>query len=172
MPVAKSSPTGRTAAIVGVAGVIAAIGLIALISVVAGRSDVEVRLGDDRFPLGSAEARAESIAEDGPTIYSDVASGDRDIYVQHLGEDPAEGWLAFAASPPGKARDCFLRWQAEQEEFTYCYGETYPADGGDLPSYPVEVTEDGELFVDLNAEEREATTTTTDTTILETGDPE
>lgn len=170
-PVAKSQNTGRTAVLVGVAGVIAGVGLVALITVVAGRGDVDVRLGDERFEVGSAESQAEAVDDGGPLIYSDVAGGDRDIYLQHLGDDPEDGWLAFAASPPDKARDCFLRWQADDEMFTDCDGDEYPADGEGLPQYPVQVSDDGGLSVDLNAEDRPATTTTTTTedTILQTG---
>lgn len=171
-PVAKSSPNARTAVVVGLAGVVAAIGLVVLAAFVFGGDNVEVRLGDDRFPLGSAEDRAAGIAEDGPTIYSDVAGGDRDIIVQHLGDTPTEGWLAFAAAPPAKARSCFLDWQPDEERFVDCDGEAWPADGGDLPRYPMEVADDGALFVDLNAEDRPPGTSTTETTILQTGEPD
>jgi hypothetical protein len=60
-----------------------------------------VKLGSETFADQDADDAAETVAEDGPILYADTAGGDRDIYVQHLGDDPEEGWIAFAARPPG-----------------------------------------------------------------------
>ena len=62
---------------------------------------VQVKLGADTFTVGQARPKAESIAADGPFLFSDVANGQRDIYVQHLGDDPLTGWSAFDARLPG-----------------------------------------------------------------------
>lgn len=132
---------------------------------------IQVRLGDDRFPAGSAERRAASIERDGPILFSDVAGGQRDIYLQHLGDDPERGWHAFDARRVGQGRDCSLVWDAAAQHFVDpCDDAVVPPDGEGLPSYPVAV-EEGELFVDLNAaqrQEREAEQSTT-TSILVTG---
>jgi hypothetical protein len=116
---------------------------------------IEVNLGEDEFDAGSAEARSASIAEDGPLLFSDVASGERDIFVQHIGDDPAEGWAAFDARRPGQPRECSLRWEPDPGRFVDpCDGTVVPADGEGLLSYPVEVTEDGELIIDLTPDEQ------------------
>jgi hypothetical protein len=168
-PVARVQ-RGHTGRALGVAaaGVIIAVGLAWGIAALASRGDVDVRLGDETFDALEAENTAEGIAEDGPLIISDPASGDRDIVVQHLGTDPEQGWVVLAARPAGVSRNCFIQWQPDQAEFRLlaadgeetdqCDGRTYPADGGDLPRYPVEVV-DGHLNIDLNADARATSTT-------------
>jgi hypothetical protein len=124
---------------------------------------VQVKLGADTFTVGQARPKAESIASDGPFLFSDVANGQRDIYVQHLGEDPLTGWSAFDARLPGAGRDCSLRWEQDQARFVDpCSGEVVPADGEGLAHYPVEVTGDETVVVDFNADRRASATTTTE----------
>lgn len=154
----RSSSATTTAVLVGVAGVVAGLGLVWFMVNLAGQGteSVQVRLGDDRFDAGHVEDRANSIDKGGPVLFPDVAGRSRDIYLQHLGDEPEDGWVAFAAQATGKARDCFLQWQADDDEFEDCDGDRYPADG-DVPlltSYPVTV-EDGRIYVDLNAEFRD-----------------
>lgn len=156
-PVERRSSSATTRAIVvGVAGVIAGIALVLFIVNLAdsGSERFEIRLGDERFDAGSAEARARSIDDGGPILFSDLAGGSRDIFLQHLGDEPEAGWYAFSAQPPGAPRDCVLEWVEAAEEFVDCDGGVWPADGTGLTSYPVTI-EDGELLVDLNAEFRE-----------------
>jgi hypothetical protein len=168
-PVARRQ-RGHTGRALGVAaaGVGLAVALAFGVAALANQGRVDVRLGDDTYPAGGAEGRAEEIAETGPFLLPDLAGGDRDIVVQHLGTDVEEGWIAMAARPPGVSRDCFIQWQpdegvfrllAEGEEVTdECDGREYPADGGDLPRYPVNVV-DGDLEIDINADARATTTT-------------
>jgi hypothetical protein len=136
---------------------------------------VEVKLGADTFTVGQARPKAESIAADGPFLFSDVANGQRDIYVQHLGGDPLAGWSAFDARLAGAGRECTLRWEQGPAQFVDpCSGQTVPADGSGLAHYPVEVTADETVVVDFNAEARRTTTTpppepTTTSSILVTG---
>jgi hypothetical protein len=162
-PVARSQAhAGRVLAVSLVAialAVTAAFGL----AVLANRGSVDVRLGDDTFVVSDAESAAEQIADNGPILYPDAGSGDRDIYLQHLGDEPEAGWLAFAARPPRTPRECTLVWSADDEVFRLldadserrgpCNGQEYPADGEGLASYPVTVR-DGDLDVDLNAADR------------------
>mgnify|MGYP000034955108 CR=1 FL=1 len=155
----RTSRSTTTAVVVALAGVVAGLGLMWFMVNLAsqGGDSVQIRLGDDRFDAGFAEGdggRAADIAEGGPILFADVAGGDRDIILQHLGDDPLEGWYAFSASAPGKSRDCFVEWQPDDEVFEDCDGDTYPADGEGLTTYPV-VVEDGRLYVDINAEFRE-----------------
>jgi hypothetical protein len=167
-PVARSrGHTGRALA-VAAAGVVVAIGVAAALALLANRGTVDVRLGSDTFAEHDAEDAARDIAENGPILYPDTAGGDRDIYLQHFGDDPDEGWIAFAARPPGVSRACTLQWRADDEVFrlvdsagkvsSQCDGREFPADGEGLPTYPVTVDTDGNLDIDLNAADRTTST--------------
>lgn len=103
----------RRAVVVGAAGVAVGLALIAAVVWLAGSSgQVEVRLGDRDFrDLDAARIGAE-IAERGPVLFSDVAGGSRDIILQHLGDDPESGWLAFEARRAGQDRRCFFQWRS------------------------------------------------------------
>jgi hypothetical protein len=148
---------------VGASGVVVALVILGMVLWLAGRDDIEVRLGDERFQDYDAESGAEEIAERGPILFPDPANRGRDIYLQHLGDDPEQGWLAFDARPLGEGRDCFLQWVPESRTFVD-NGEcsqpfSFPEDGDGLPQYPASVNDDGKVVVDLNAAERETTTT-------------
>ena len=168
-PVARSQGhTGRALA-VAAGGVVVAIGIAAALAVLANRGSVDVRLGSDTFAEQDAEDAAGRVAEEGPILYADTAGGDRDIVLQHLGDDPEEGWIALAARPPGVSRQCTIQWDASDEVFRLldssgevsgeCDGTEYPADGEGLPTYPVTVSSNGKLDVDLNAADRTTSTT-------------
>lgn len=155
MPVAKGPTINLTRAIsFAVVAIAVGIGLVFLVS----RLDrSNSNLGDDRFQDLDAERASEEIAENGPLLFQDLTTGGtRDIYVQHLGDDPEVGWYAFDARPPGEPRSCQLVWQPDVDVFVTndeCSTElTVSADGGDLPHYRVEVTEDGDVVIDINAE--------------------
>jgi hypothetical protein len=181
MPVQPRRSRSPRSIIIGVAGLALGIMLVLALFVVAipsltEDSRMEVRLGDDAFVAGNAERRAAAIAADGPILLGDVASGDRDVFVQHLGDDPASGWYVFDARRPGTGRECTLRWEpatgsGDGSFSDPCDGSTVPADGGDLPRYGVEVDENGTLVLDLLM--RPTTTTaapdTTTSTIRITG---
>jgi hypothetical protein len=169
-PVEQTKARNPRSMVLAVAGVVLGIVLVLVIFVVAVPSltesgKVEVKLGSDTFPAGSAESRSRTIAEDGPLLFSDVSGGQRDIYLQHIGDDPTTGWYAFDARRPGQSRDCSLGWQAEAEEFLDpCDGTVVPADGAGLLAYPVTVTEDGKLVIDLNPDDADTTTSSSTTT--------
>jgi len=176
MPVERSrGHAGRALAVSGV-GVALVLLVLYGASVVTSRQDsFDVGLGSQTFDGGNAERLAGEIADDGPIFYADIGdtgSGDkRDILLQHLGDDPDEGWYAFRAQPPGEERDCTWVWQPDEELFRARCDEdlTAPADGEGLESYPVEV-DDGRLDVDLNFDRRPTTTTASTTTAPESGD--
>jgi hypothetical protein len=166
MPVARRRRVdARSALVVGASGVIVVLVLGAMVVYLAGRDDIQVRLGDDRFQDINAESVARKIAEDGPIIYQDLAGGSRDIYVQHLGDDPEQGWLAFDVRPAGEARECALTWQVDEQQFVdngACSAAfTFPPDGTGLAQYPATVNDDGKVVIDLNAADRPTTTETT-----------
>ncbi len=165
-PVKQTKITPRTLAIVATSGMIAALGLLAfvLLSVpkLSESGRIEIKLGSDKFDAGNNERRAASIAADGPLLFSDVAGGQRDIILQHLGDDPNAGWYAFEARRPGQGRECFLRWNTERREFDdQCGGSPVAADGAGLVQFPIEITEKGNVIIDLNADRRQVGTTST-----------
>ena len=103
-PVARrrgGSHTGR-AVLVAIVGVALALGVTFGTAVLLSRSDVEVNLGDDRFNAGHVENRAQSVADDGPVLFPDVANFSRSIYIDHVGDDPERGWVAFGAFVPDR----------------------------------------------------------------------
>jgi hypothetical protein len=134
--------------LLGVTGVV--IGLVVLLglAILASRGDVKLQ-GDPVFSAGRTDSQAPAIERDGPILLGDVAGGDRDVYLQHLGDDEDRGWLAFDTRAPGAARDCAVRWVPEDESFEDpCSGRRYPPSGEGLRQYPVDVR-DGRLTVDL-----------------------
>jgi hypothetical protein len=166
-PVARSQAHAGRALAVASVGVVLVMGIAIGVAILASRGDVDVRLGDETFTGQNASNLAEKIAKDGPVLYADAASGDRDIVVQHLGSDDESGWIAIAARPAGVPRDCTIQWQADSETFRLldqhaevtdaCDGREFPADGEGLPTYPVTVG-NGKLDIDINAADRTDTT--------------
>jgi len=122
---------------------------------------VEIPTKALQFQAGDAKDRAVSIAADGPFLFSDVAGGERDIFLQHLGDDPLAGWLAFDARFPGTDRNCTLRWDRDRHLFTDpCQsGVTVTANGAGLPSYPTSVNDNDQVVVELAIDKRRAGTT-------------
>lgn len=176
MPVERTrGHAGRALAVSGVGVAVIALVIWGASVLTSQQDSFDVRLGDQTFQGGSAERLAAEIEDRGPIFYGDIGdsgSGDkRDIILQHIGDDPDEGWYAFRAQPPGEDRDCTWVWQPDDEEFVAACDEslTAPADGEGLESYPVTV-DDGKLDIDLNFERRETTTTAPPTTAIESGD--
>ncbi|MGH9258513.1 MAG: hypothetical protein ACRD08_01250 [Acidimicrobiales bacterium] len=170
-PVAQSRGHAGKALAVAAVGVVVALAVAFGVAQLASQGKVDVRLGSDTFANQDADEIAEEIADTGPILYADTAGGDRDIVLQHLGDDPRQGWIALAARPPGVSRDCtiqvpsrnrddpFRLLDADGEVSGECDGREFPPDGEGLPSYPVTVDADGKLDVDLNAEDRATSTT-------------
>jgi hypothetical protein len=159
VPVAQSQGhAGKALAIAAVA-----IGLIAVIAVfvalAASRGDVEIKLGDERFNAGKTERLAKEIDDGGglPFLYQDLVGNDRHLFVQHTGDDPDEGWVAFGAFDPDDP-SCAVRIDRDEKVLVNECDEsvTYPLDGDGLRQYPVAI-EDGRIYVDVN----ELTTSTT-----------
>lgn len=119
---------------------------------------VQLNIGDEVFAPGNVERLSEDIArEQTPLLLSDVSGGDRDIFLQHIGDDERTGWFAFAVRPLDAPRDCFISWDREAQLFEYnCDDRTFPADGEGLFQYPVVISQDGEITIDLNAADRDA----------------
>jgi hypothetical protein len=159
MPVAQSQGhAGKALAVAGVAIVLIAV-VAAFVALAASRGDVEINLGDERFNAGGTERLAEEIDDGGglPFLYQDLVGNDRHLFVQHLGDDPDEGWVAFGAFDPDDP-SCVVLLDREDEVLrNECDdSETYPLTGEGLRQYPVAV-EGGDILVDVN----ELTTSTT-----------
>jgi hypothetical protein len=153
MPVARSD--NRRATIIGIVGVI--VGTVMIVGVLIasnlGGGDT-TQSSKTTFDVGLAKDRAESIARDGPIGFNDTAGVSRPIFVQHSGDDPTTGWIAFDAVTGG---NCVVTWHQDTHDFTDCTGRHISADGDDLRHYPVEVKDD-HVIVNLSLD---ATTTTT-----------
>jgi hypothetical protein len=159
VPVAQSQGhAGKALAIAAVAIVL--IGVVAgFVAMAASRGDVEIRLGDERFNAGQTDRLAEEIADGGglPFLYQDLVGNDRHLFVQHVGDDEDEGWIAFGAFDPDDPSCAVLIDRDEKVLVNGCDETvTYPLDGEGLKQYPVSV-EDGRIYVDVN----ELTTSTT-----------
>ena len=146
----------RTRAVVAasVAALLATGVLVALVVRVASQRPDEVNLGDKRFVVGRADRFAERIAEqDAPILFKDPLTSrpGRELYVQHLGDDEKEGWLAIEAYAPGSRKlECLLTWDGKTDEFIDpCTDERYPADGAGLTVYPGEVDDRTAVVIDL-----------------------
>lgn len=97
-----------------------------------------------------AERMAGTIERTGPLPFQDPR-GDRDVYLQHTGNDAEAGWVLVLAYPPGHEgeKKCALTWDVRREQFrSPCEEKRYPADGAGLTTFPAPVT-DGKVVIDL-----------------------
>lgn len=169
--VARRSPrpnkrrTSRWAIIVGILSVLAGFGLMFFIASLAGSGDIELNLGDEIFEVGQVNRMTKAIAEDGPFLIADASPNrTRDIFLQHIGNDPENGWLAFAARADGTTRKCTLQWDPSKQDFVDpCSNTRYPPDGKGLTGYIVKVR-DSKLYVDLRIPESTSTSTSSKST--------
>ena len=76
-----------------------------------------MRLGDSEFSAGTAASRSRDIAEGGPLLFPDPRGSDRNIFIQHRGEDPNRGWLVFETRWAGSPSSCSLTWEAVSRQF-------------------------------------------------------
>lgn len=150
MPVAKG-PTFdlRSAVIFGGIAVLAAI-VIGFFAIRLGQQSNTLVLGDQNFGSLNIFSIADNIDRDGPILWPDIASGDRDIWLTHVGDEPGEGWFAFDAREAGAGRECNVTWSVADQIFTDpCTDETFPENGEGLPQ--IEVFINGiELIIDIN----------------------
>ena len=138
-----------------IVGVVLAAAMVAYVVQLASKRPDDVNLGDKRFVVGRADRFADRIAESGPILFKDplTARPGRELYVQHLGADEAEGWLAIEAYAPGQRKlECLLQWDADEREFRDpCTDETYPEDGNGLRTYAGEVDDRTAVVIDLRS---------------------
>ncbi len=161
MPVARGPAiSARSALVVGASGVAAAVMLLLFVLWVTGSSDkVDVRLGDDQFEGLDADRISAEIADRGPAFFADLVGDERPIWLNHTGDDPETGWVAFEARVPSRP-DCLVEYREDDDVFVdQCDPTTtFPLTGEGLNVLPV-VVNDGEVTVNLNPSS-DATTTT------------
>jgi hypothetical protein len=155
-PVAPRRTRGRRSYALAVGGVFLGLAIaIALfvfaVPAITSKNQVTSDLGGATLSEGRASDRAADVARAGPILLPDQAGGQRDIYLQHLGDTPRTGWLAFDARRAGRSRQCTLVWNKAHRVFDDpCGGAPIPANGSGLVHYRVSVDKDGYLLIDLN----------------------
>jgi len=142
-----ASPRSRGTALVASALVaLAGAGLLVFAALrLAADPEVARAVADETFTVGEADGLSRAIAEGGPLLFQDPLEqgGDgrgRDIYVEHEGNDPKEGWSAVEVATPGTG--CRLELARE----TSRYIRPCPKNA----RYPAEV-EGGVVVVDLRS---------------------
>lgn len=135
--------------------VIAAVLMVVFVLRLAQSPDAKVQLGDEVFGVGQVRRLAPLVDRDGPLLFQDLLGRDRDLFVQHLGDDATKGWVAFEAHAPGQPRTCHLVWRQARGVFEdQCSKATFPPEGTGLTHYATEVKPDDNgdltLYVDLN----------------------
>ena len=153
MPVASGPKiTPLRAVVYSVVSIGLGVGLVFAVVSLAGSDQIEVKLGDDDFNAGDAENLAAEIAERGPVPWAPLSRG-RSIWINHIGSDPEKGWFAFDVQSPGATGDCVVDWNAERRLFVDTCDPTlvYSATGDGLTQFGVWVDDDGDLIVDVNA---------------------
>jgi hypothetical protein len=166
VPVARSTGHAGKALLVAGVGVAVALGVMWAIASMDTGGSVQRSFGEQIFEPGRAENLARLIEDDrAPILYPSLAEGGRPIYVQHLGDDPEEGWTALGAFDPDDP-SCAVTWSIDDQVFVNDCDEsvTYPPDGTGLRRYET-VVRDGVVRVDVAG----ITTTTTTTTTVADG---
>jgi hypothetical protein len=129
--------------------VLAAVLLIVFVLRLARSPGGKVNLGDQEFVLGKARDFAPRVAAHGPLLFPPLR-GSITLYVQHLGGDPAHGWLAFGAHVPGEASRCVVQWRPATNDFVDpCTQARFPAGGQGLDQYATRVDSSGQVIVNL-----------------------
>ena len=155
MPVAQGGPPpARQAALVGAGallGLLAVVFLVSRFDSLGGGQQGQVDLDTPSLTLGQATDLADVVAAEGPFLFPGPTGSGRDLWLQHAGDDPTEGWTAFAVQAPDADRGCVTEWQAGDRTFVdSCDGTIYPADGDGLPQYPVNISGEGDLTILLD----------------------
>ena len=125
--------------------------LLFLVVRFASRNPEQANLGPRVFRVGSAARLAREVEQRGPFLFKDPLNRERELYVQHLGDDPNTGWSAIRAYASRDSLECLLRWEHGRRRFVDpCTAQAYPASGEGLVTYPARV-EKGVISVDLRA---------------------
>lgn len=152
VPRRPSTRRGTTFATSAAVAVILAVLFVVFLVELASSGSVKNQLGESTFLAGRTRDYAPQIAAQGPLLFNDLGGGSRQVYLQHLGDDRRQGWVAVAAHVDGEPRTCLLQWRQDDHRFhDLCTGATYPADGSGLVRYPVAVRPSDRLDLNLRA---------------------
>jgi len=122
-----TSPVAR--AVVPVLGGLAALAVIALFTwaiaawMSTSGTEPSDRLAPQRLELGSVENRADDVADDGPILITELSTveGSRSLVVDHVGDDPTQGWRIYYAYPVDRS-DCPIEQVIGTRTFIDCDG--------------------------------------------------
>lgn len=158
MPIERRTSSNQRSAIVMMIAATGAValGVFLLVRAAGGGGGIGVKLGDDTFDAGRAKDRAATIRASGPLLFSDVSGNgqSRPIYLNHLGADPAAGWVVVSAVPPGAPDACFVAWDRATRQFrpkAMCVPGAFAADGTGLTTYSWKITAAETIEIDLRA---------------------
>ncbi|MXW42896.1 MAG: hypothetical protein F4X48_04020 [Acidimicrobiia bacterium] len=128
------------------------VGLVFAVVSLAGSGSIEVKLGDDDFNAGNASELAVEIVERGPITWAPLSRG-RSIWINHVGADVEQGWFAFDVQSPEAMANCVVEWDEDRGLFVdACDPDlVYPATGEGLTQFGAIVNDNGDLIVDVNA---------------------
>lgn len=136
----------------GLLGVVSAVLLVVFVVHLVSDAGGGKGLSRNDFSAGRASFLAKEFAASGPILFQ-ALQGDKDVYVLHRGDDPAAGWWAVQAAPPGRPRRCGVRYDAGGPRFVDGCDPAvrYPLDGTGLIAFPVQVRKGPEVVIDLHA---------------------
>ena len=121
----------------------AAVLLVVFVLTLSSNKSVKTQIGDSTFEVGPAK----SLAGRTPLLFQDLRGKNLNVWVNHTGTDPLNGWVTFAAFAGPK---CPLQWQPKSHTFRDCNKKTYPPDGGtELRHYATAVDAKGRVVVDF-----------------------
>jgi hypothetical protein len=95
-----------------------------------GGTETSERLAPSSLRLGSVTNVADQVTESGPILFPGLGTteGERTIVLDHVGDDPARGWVVYFAYPAGGDPDCAVEQVRVDgdgtREFVDCDGAT------------------------------------------------
>jgi len=127
-PIRLRSPLARAVVpVLAGLGVLVAIalftwGIAAYIS--RGGAEVSERLAPTRFQVASTQTAARIVSDDGPIMLPglNTTTGERTFVLDHEGDDPASGWVVYAAYPADGDPACTVEQVVGTDEFIDCEG--------------------------------------------------
>ncbi len=157
MPELRSPLARALAPIVGGIAFFAVLGAITYgIAVYLSSDSAETtdNLAPAQLDLGSVTSRANNVEEEGPLLFSELATitGARSLVLDHEGDDPTVGWRLYYAYPPGRP-DCPVEQVRQTSTFVDCDGVELDVSELSPPTEPVRPVVENErtLLLDLRA---------------------
>jgi hypothetical protein len=145
-------PRGTTLVVTAVLGVIVAVLVMIFVLQLASKPGAKSTLSTSTFEVGGSKVLASAIRRQRAPLLFQALVKDRDVWVQHLGDDPTTGWTSFDARTAGSPRSCTTHWDLDRQLFVDpCTQQTFPPDGQGLPVVPLTVTPNGKVSIDLHA---------------------